>query len=158
MTPTVKQKPLPDWERLWDLAARDTSGGRRIARVLLSLWDGATFPVDLQDLLCLDRPSHGERSDGEEPAGPAVRPAMGVGPGGWPQATCKDIDTPSSHCGRASCAPEKRTARPQDGRGQPPPCADICARWCRSFSRQPATTDRRRSKIVRVARTSGAED
>ncbi|UEO00442.1 hypothetical protein A9R16_003305 [Acidiferrobacter thiooxydans] len=68
------------------------------------------------------RPSHGERSEGEEPAGPAVRPAMGVGPGGWPQATCKDIDTPSSHCGRASCAPEKRTARPQDGRGQPPPC------------------------------------
>ena len=57
------------------------------------------------------RPSHGERSEGEEPAG-------GVGPGGWPQATCKDIDTPSSHCGRASCAPEKRTARPQDGRGR----------------------------------------
>ncbi|WP_297361314.1 hypothetical protein [Acidiferrobacter sp.] len=54
MTPTLKQEPLPDWERLWDLAARDTSGGRRIARVLLSLWDGATFSVDLQDLLCLD--------------------------------------------------------------------------------------------------------
>ena len=54
MTPTLKQEPLPDWERLWDLAARDTSGGRRIARVLLSLWDGATCSVDLQDLLCLD--------------------------------------------------------------------------------------------------------
>ena len=71
------------------------------------------------------RPSHGERSEGEEPAG-------GVGPGGWPQATCKDtgraagnVDTPSSRCGRASCAPEtghaagnERTARPQDGRGR----------------------------------------
>ena len=54
MTPTLKRESLPDWERLWDLAARDTSGGRRIARVLLSLWDGATFSVDLQDLLCLD--------------------------------------------------------------------------------------------------------
>ena len=53
-------------------------------------------------------------------------------PGGWPQATCKDtgraagnVDTPSSRCGRASCAPEtghaagnERTARPQDGRGR----------------------------------------
>ena len=58
MTPTLKQElpqaPLPNWERLLNLAARDTSGGRRIARVLLSLWDGATFSVDLQDLLCLD--------------------------------------------------------------------------------------------------------
>ena len=35
----------------------------------------------------------------------------------WGQATCKDNDTPSSYCGRASCAPEKRTARPQGGRG-----------------------------------------
>ena len=73
----------------------------------------------------IHRPSHGERSEGEEPAG-------GVESGGWPQATCKDtgraagnVDTPSSRCGRASCAPEtghaagnERTARPQDGRGR----------------------------------------
>ena len=66
----------------------------------------------------IHRPSHGERSEGEEPAG-------GVESGGWPQATCKDtgraagnVDTPSHYCGRASCAPEKRTARPQDGRGR----------------------------------------
>ena len=87
----------------------------------------------VRDLPCADyRPSHGERSEGEEPAGPAMRPAMGVGPGGWPQATCKDtgraagnVDTPSSHGGRASCAPEtghaagnERTARPRDGRGR----------------------------------------
>ena len=60
MTPTLRQEALPDWERLLDRAARDTSGGRRIGRVLLSLWDGATFPVDLQDLLCLDPGPFGE--------------------------------------------------------------------------------------------------
>ena len=57
---------------------------------------------------------------------------MGVGSGGRPQPTCKDnghaagnVDTPSSRCGRASCAPEtghaagnERTARPRDGRGR----------------------------------------
>ena len=37
MPPTLRQEALPDWERLLDRAARDTSGGRRIGRVLLSL-------------------------------------------------------------------------------------------------------------------------
>ena len=46
--------PVPDLERLLRLAARDTSGGRRIAQCLLSLWDGTRFKADLQDLLGLD--------------------------------------------------------------------------------------------------------
>ncbi len=70
-----------------------------------------------------ERVREGAQHRGEEPAG-------GVGPGGWCEATCKDtsrsagnVDTPSSQCGRASsCATETRTARPQDGRGQPPLC------------------------------------
>ena len=61
------------------------------------------------------RPSHGERSEGEEPAG-------GVGPGGWPQATRKDtgraagnVDTPSIIVGeplvrRKSARLARRTA------------------------------------------------
>ncbi len=99
---------------------------------VFSIAEPITVPESGAKPVSHHRPSHGERSEGEEPAGPAMRPAMGVGPGGWPQATCKDtgraagnVDTPSSHGGRASCAPEtghaagnERTARPRDGRGR----------------------------------------
>ena len=45
---------VPDLERLLSLAARDTSGSRRIAQFILSLWDGTRYKADLQDLLGLD--------------------------------------------------------------------------------------------------------
>ena len=51
---------VPDLERLLSLAARDTSGGRRIAQFLLSLWDGTRFKADLQDLLGLDERLFGD--------------------------------------------------------------------------------------------------
>jgi len=44
----------PNLRRFLQLAQRDTSGSRRLAQVLLGLWDGARFRVDLQDLLNLD--------------------------------------------------------------------------------------------------------
>ena len=51
---------VPDLERHLSLAARDTSGSRRIAQFLLSLWDGTHFKADLQDLLCLDEGLFGD--------------------------------------------------------------------------------------------------
>ena len=81
--------------------------------VLECLWHNACREIWRKPIAVATR--QGERSGGAVSAGPAIRPAMGVGLGGWPQATCKDNDTSSSYCGRASCAPEKRTARPQDG-------------------------------------------
>ena len=41
-------------KRLLQIAERDTSGSRRVASVLLSLWSGDAFRCDLQSLLYLD--------------------------------------------------------------------------------------------------------
>jgi len=37
------------------VAKTDSGGGGRCARFLLSLWDGGTYKVDLQDLMYIDR-------------------------------------------------------------------------------------------------------
>ena len=39
---------------LLDQAVQDHGGGGRCARFLLSLWDGGTYKVDLQDLMYID--------------------------------------------------------------------------------------------------------
>ena len=51
----VQSQPgLPCIKRLLQIAERDTSGSRRVASVLLSLWSGDAFRCDLQSLLYLD--------------------------------------------------------------------------------------------------------
>ena len=51
----VQSQPgLPCLKRLLQIAERDTSGSRRVASVLLSLWSGDSFRCDLQSLLYLD--------------------------------------------------------------------------------------------------------
>ena len=42
-------------ETLFDHARGDTGGSRRCAMLLLSLWNGASFKADLQELLYNDR-------------------------------------------------------------------------------------------------------
>ena len=39
---------------LLDIAQTDSGGGGRCARFLLSLWDGGSYQVDLQDLMFID--------------------------------------------------------------------------------------------------------
>ena len=48
------QPGLASMRRLLQIAERDTSGSRRVASVLLSLWSGDAFRCDLQSLLNLD--------------------------------------------------------------------------------------------------------
>ena len=48
------QPGLASIRRLLQIAERDTSGSRRVASVLLSLWSGDAFRCDLQSLLNLD--------------------------------------------------------------------------------------------------------
>lgn len=48
------QPGLASIKRLLQIAERDTSGSRRVASVLLSLWSGDAFRCDLQSLLYLD--------------------------------------------------------------------------------------------------------
>ncbi len=42
-------------ERLLDSAYSDTGGSRRAAQFLLSLWNGARYKADLQELLYVDQ-------------------------------------------------------------------------------------------------------
>ena len=48
------QPGVPRIKRLLEIAEQDTSGSRRVASVLLSLWSGDAFRCDLQSLLYLD--------------------------------------------------------------------------------------------------------
>lgn len=48
------QSGIPCIKRLLKIAQGDSGGRRRIASVLLSLWNGLSFPCDLQALLYLD--------------------------------------------------------------------------------------------------------
>ena len=41
-------------KRILDMAYGDSGGSRRCAEFLLALWNGETYPVDLQGLLYLD--------------------------------------------------------------------------------------------------------
>src|SRR5262249_28657754 len=45
---------LPWVKQLLRIAQGDSGGSRRVANILLSLWNGDSFPCDLQSLLYLD--------------------------------------------------------------------------------------------------------
>jgi hypothetical protein len=49
-----QDKIISALERLLESACRDTGGSRRAAQFLLSLWNGARYKVDLQELLYVE--------------------------------------------------------------------------------------------------------
>ena len=48
------QSGLPWVKQLLRIGQGDSGGSRRVANILLSLWNGDSFPCDLQSLLYLD--------------------------------------------------------------------------------------------------------